>query len=290
MSAETGPNGSSIDSLLELVKPITTNFLLQEAFRRVDRGYFVPQEHEDLSYRNEIIPLGDRSSISEPVLVAEMIDFLGLTGQERVLEIGTGSGYGAALLSHCSSKVFSVEVNEQLANNAKVKLESLGYGNINVRVTDGALGIPEEAPFDAIMVTASTREVPRALVDQLKEGGRIIIPVGKDPIHQTLILGLKYHGRLLLGVIKQVSFHSLMSKEDGGWTEELLEEAKNIKIRALYKLIEIETGRKDLSEQEARVFIAKKLGADVSPDEIDIIEIALTLPMDDDLFNSDEAR
>jgi len=188
--------------------------LVNKAFRKVDRKLFAPKEYQGLTYSDTPIPLDGDSSISQPSLVAEMIELLKLTGKESVLEIGTASGYSAAILSYCCRKVDTVEINPRLAKAAKVRLKALGYKNIVVHIGDGTLGLPAKAPFDAIVVTAAAREIPNALVEQLAIGGRIVIPVGDiNSEMQQLIVGIKTKNKLLTKQVASVRFVPLVSRE-----------------------------------------------------------------------------
>lgn len=187
------------------------NDLLCEAFKKVDRKLFVPRRWSKYAYIDSSIPLDDASSISQPSLVAEMIDLLDLKGSEHVLEIGTGSGYSASILSLCCKEVDTVEIDPKLAITARKRFELLGLNNISVHIGDGSLGIPKKSPFDDIIVTAVAKEIPKALIDQLKERGRIIIPVeveGSDI--QELVLGIKKKGRISLKPITNVKFVPLV--------------------------------------------------------------------------------
>jgi protein-L-isoaspartate(D-aspartate) O-methyltransferase len=152
------------------------------------------------------------SSISQPSLVVEMIDLLNLTGKEKILEIGTGSGYNAAILSHCASRVDTVEINSNLAKTARKKLKSMGLSNVTVHIGDGSLGLPAKAPFDAIVVTAAAKEIPSVLIEQLKTGGRIVVPVGGiNPWDmQRLTLGTKEKNKLITKSISAVKFVPLI--------------------------------------------------------------------------------
>lgn len=158
------------------------------AMRHVPRHRFVPGRYSLFAYIDGPLSIGYSQTISQPSLVAEMTDQLKLKKTDKVLEIGTGSGYQAAILAELVDKVFTVEIVEPLARQAEQTLAELGYKNIRVRVGDGYLGWPEEAPFDAIIVTAAPDHVPQPLLDQLAIGGRLILPVGKGL--QTLEL---YH-------------------------------------------------------------------------------------------------
>jgi protein-L-isoaspartate(D-aspartate) O-methyltransferase len=149
------------------------------AMRRVPRHEFVPKELMDAAYEDNALPLTQGQTISQPYIVAYMTQALDLRGTERVLEIGTGSGYQAAVLSELVPEVYTIEILPELQKQASAVLSKLGYKNIYFRVGDGYLGWPEQAPFDRIIVTAAPEEIPEPLVEQLKVGGRIVIPVGR---------------------------------------------------------------------------------------------------------------
>jgi len=149
-----------------------------EAMRLVPRHEFVLEEFRDRAYDDCPLPIGEGQTISQPYIVAAMLEHLGLRATDRALEVGTGSGYATALLSVLCAEVFSIERHAALAVSAEERLRRLGYSNVRVRVGDGSLGWSEHAPFDAILVSAAAAEVPRALFDQLVEGGRMIVPVG----------------------------------------------------------------------------------------------------------------
>jgi len=148
------------------------------AMLKVERHLFVPKEYQNSAYSDQPLPIGEGQTISQPYIVALMTELLELKGGEKVLEIGTGSGYQAAVLAELVSEVYSIEIIETLANSAKNLLLNLGYKNIHVKAGDGYLGWPEVAPFDAIIVTAAPDHIPKPLLEQLKEGGRMVIPVG----------------------------------------------------------------------------------------------------------------
>jgi len=156
------------------------------AFLRVPREVFVPGDLQDLAYRDQPVPIGLDQTISQPFVVALMIDALRLRSWNRVLEIGTGSGYTAALLACLVREVFSMERLGELAERAKARLDRLGLARVRIRTGDGTLGWPAEAPFDAIVVWAASPGIPRALEDQLAIGGRIVIPAGESREFQTL--------------------------------------------------------------------------------------------------------
>jgi protein-L-isoaspartate(D-aspartate) O-methyltransferase len=156
------------------------------AMRAVPREKFVPQEMERYAYQDRALPIDERQTISQPYIVALMAQAADLQEGDRVLEIGTGSGYSAAVLGEIAGEVYTIERIAKLARQAQMRLESLGYENVHVRSANGTLGWPEEAPFDAILVTAGGPEVPATLKDQLALGGRLVIPVGRDPFAQQL--------------------------------------------------------------------------------------------------------
>lgn len=155
------------------------------AMRRVPRHRFVPQALWDQAYNDYPLPIGEDQTISQPYIVALMTEALELQAGDRVLEIGTGSGYQAAVLAELAAQVYSIDRLASLAEKARQVLAELGYTNFQVRVGDGTQGWPEEAPFDAILVTAGAPQVPRPLVEQLALGGRLVVPVG-DRFSQTL--------------------------------------------------------------------------------------------------------
>jgi protein-L-isoaspartate(D-aspartate) O-methyltransferase len=149
-----------------------------DAMRQVPRHELVPQSWRDQAYEDRPLPIGAGQTISQPYVVAAMSEALALAGGERVLEVGTGSGYQAAVLSKLAKQVYTIEIVPELAKRAKADLARLGYANVLVREGDGWRGWPEHAPFDAIMVTAAPEEVPPDLIAQLAVGGRLVIPVG----------------------------------------------------------------------------------------------------------------
>jgi len=148
------------------------------AMRKVPRHEFVPAELRSRAYDDNPLPIGEGQTISQPYVVACMTQAARLKGGERVLEVGTGSGYQAAVLAEVAGEVWSIEIVEPLAQRAKATLERLGVKNVHLRTGDGYRGWPEEAPFDAILVTAAPEQVPQPLIDQLAPGGRLVIPVG----------------------------------------------------------------------------------------------------------------
>ena len=156
------------------------------AMRKVARHLFVPPAVASEAYADHPLPIGHRQTISQPYIVGFMTEALGLKGGETVLEVGTGSGYQAAVLGEIAAKVYSIEIVEPLALEAKERLKRLGYANVEVRAGDGYAGWPEAAPFDAIMITAAAPRIPEPLKQQLKDGGRLIVPVGDD--YQELVM------------------------------------------------------------------------------------------------------
>jgi protein-L-isoaspartate(D-aspartate) O-methyltransferase len=180
------------------------------AFARVPRSFFVPDEARDEAEADRPLEIGWGQTISQPYVVAAMIEELDMTGRKRVLEVGTGSGYATAILAEMmpvSAEVRSVEIIPELADRARRVLGELGYANVRVRLGDGALGWPEAAPFDAILVSAAPSEVPPALLDQLAPGGRLVLPVGPCPEQQELQLWKRLpSGRLEKRGLMQVRF------------------------------------------------------------------------------------
>lgn len=175
-----------------------------EVMGRVPRHLFVPEAVRSEAYNDSPVPIGDGQTISQPYIVGLMTELLELKGSERVLEIGTGSGYQAAVLAELASEVYSIEIIPELANRAENTLKEIGYRNVHIRTGDGYLGWPEAAPFDAVIVTAAPERIPQALVEQLRSGGRLVIPVGKD--YQELFLGIKAARGLDLKSIVPVRF------------------------------------------------------------------------------------
>jgi len=178
---------------------------LLAALRKVPREAFVPEPVRDLSYTDQPLPIGEDQTISQPYVVAVMTEKLELKPTDRVLEIGTGSGYQAAILAELAAEVYTIEIVESLGKRAEATLQRLGYKNVHVKIGDGYQGWPEHAPFDAVIVTCAPEKVPRPLVEQTKEGGRIIVPVG-SPNDQQLYLLQKSEGRLEQRAILPVLF------------------------------------------------------------------------------------
>jgi protein-L-isoaspartate(D-aspartate) O-methyltransferase len=179
------------------------------AMRKVPRHLFVPENMKRYAYRDEPLLIGEGQTISQPYIVAYMSEALQLKGHERILEVGTGSGYQAAILAEIVKEVFSVELLESLSLNAQDVLKKLSYKNIYFRVGDGTLGWKEHAPYDAIIVTAAPTKVPKALQDQLKSGGKMVIPVGAA--FQELVLVTKEKRKFKKKKLLPVRFVPLIS-------------------------------------------------------------------------------
>jgi len=187
-----------------------------DAMSKVPRHLFVPERDRAAAYEDSALPIGSGQTISQPYIVAVMTELLGLKGGERVLEIGTGSGYQAAVLGLLAGQVFTVERIELLARGAEKTLQELGYRNIKILSGDGSLGLESEAPFDGIIVTAACPEIPPPLLDQLADGGRLVTPVGERH-HQVLIRAEKQKGRIVASDTIGCVFVPLLGKF--GWHE-----------------------------------------------------------------------
>ena len=170
----------------QLIKRGISDERVLQAMRDIPRHLFVPVRHRAMAYEDMPLPIGHEQTISQPLMVAMMTEALRLQGRERVLEIGTGSGYQAAVLSRLAVVVFSIERIPALAAQARATLALMGIMNVHVLVGDGSLGLPGHGPYDAVVVTAAAPKVPPALVNQLKLAGRLVIPVG-DRHEQTLV-------------------------------------------------------------------------------------------------------
>lgn len=174
------------------------------AMRKVKRHLFVPRSYQSESYADHPLPIGSGQTISQPYIVALMSELCEFDGSEKVLEIGTGSGYQAAVLSLLAKSVYSIEIVPSLGKTAKKRLQELGYKNVNVRIGDGYKGWPEEAPFDVILLTASPPKIPEALISQLREGGILVAPEGEYV--QQLVKLKKTKGKIHREVITYVRF------------------------------------------------------------------------------------
>jgi protein-L-isoaspartate(D-aspartate) O-methyltransferase len=185
---------------------------VMQAMREVDRKAFVPDNYANMAYDNGPLPIGHGQTISQPYIVALMTDLLDLTPESKVLEIGTGSGYQAAILSRVAKQVYTIERVSALAQAATQRLQELGYHNVEVRCDDGYFGWQDKAPFDAIIVTAAATHIPQSLVDQLQANGRMIIPVGLQYMPQQLVLVTKdQSGATQTKFILDVAFVPLIS-------------------------------------------------------------------------------
>jgi protein-L-isoaspartate(D-aspartate) O-methyltransferase len=191
--------------------------LVLKAMEKIPREAFVPEDLRESAYGDNPLPIGEGQTISQPYIVALMTEALELKGPEKVLEIGTGSGYQAAVLAEIVQEVYSVERVTSLTEKAKQVLEKLGYRNVHFKVFNGTLGWPEHAPYDAVIVTAGAPEIPAPLVEQLKEGGRLVIPVG-DSLSQDLLKIRKVRGKPLTEDLGAVQFVRLVGEH--GWEEQ----------------------------------------------------------------------
>jgi protein-L-isoaspartate(D-aspartate) O-methyltransferase len=211
----------------EVIAPTGVSDQVVDAFRKVDRALFAPGIHWNLSLTDTIIPLKEGSTISQPTLVANMLNLLDLKGDEKVLELGTATGYQAALLSHLAREVHTVELDYELAYSARRNLLWAGCKNVTVVQGDGALGLPEIGPFDRIIVTAALKDVPPALKQQLAIGGKLLAPIGDYFKESRLALFEKQSDT---EVVKSehgiVQFVPLMSVEKGGWTQDRIEQSE----------------------------------------------------------------
>ncbi|MBW1710896.1 MAG: protein-L-isoaspartate(D-aspartate) O-methyltransferase [Deltaproteobacteria bacterium] len=182
-----------------------------EAMRQVPRHLFVGPRDRSLAYADRPLPIGYGQTISQPYIVAYMTEILRLLGTEKVLEIGTGSGYQAAILAKTAGEVYSIEIIPGLYNQARKKLSGLGYGRVYVKVDDGYFGWPDKAPFDRIIVTCAAGHIPPPLIKQLKPGGMMVIPVGQPWMVQTLILVKKdQEGQIKTRALMPVRFVPLV--------------------------------------------------------------------------------
>ncbi len=188
-----------------------------EAMAQVPRELFVPPESHPCAYEDRPLPIGLDQTISQPFIIALMTSSLELKGEEKVLEIGTGSGYQAAILAHLCRKVITVERLKPLADRAQQLFQELGYANIDVHLEGKVMGWPEEAPFDAILVTAGAPFIPHTLVDQLEIGGRLIIPVGSR-YEQELIRLTRKEKKEIIESLGLCRFVPLIG--EGAWGEE----------------------------------------------------------------------
>jgi len=182
------------------------------AMEQVPRHEFVAPTYQDQAYDDHPIPIGEGQTVSQPYIVGLTLEALSLQASDRVLEIGTGSGYQAALLGALAKQVYSMERYEELAKQAEAALARLGYTNVAIVVADGSVGLATEAPFDAIVVAAAAPDVPTPLLDQLRDGGRMVIPVG-PPHAQDLQLVRKSEGRLIVASLGACAFVPLIGEQ-----------------------------------------------------------------------------
>jgi protein-L-isoaspartate(D-aspartate) O-methyltransferase len=203
----------------KLIKQLSLEIRDQQviaAMARIPREIFIPPEERHLAYEDSPLPIGQDQTISQPFIIALMTEALGLTGKERVLEVGTGSGYQAAILAELARRVVTVERIPELAERARRALDSLGYTNIEIRLAEGSLGYRSAAPYDAIIVTAAAPQVPPELLAQLKMGGRLVIPVGSRQI-QELYKITRQKGKNLIQNLGGCRFVPLIGKE--AWSD-----------------------------------------------------------------------
>jgi protein-L-isoaspartate(D-aspartate) O-methyltransferase len=184
-----------------------------EAMLKVPRHEFVPETLYDEAYEDHPVPIGDGQTISQPFVVALMLESLQVSPKDKVLEVGTGSGYATALLAELAAQVFSIERHPALADRARAVLKVLDYSNVRVVTGDGSLGLPHNAPFDAILVSAATLNVPGTLISQLREGGRMIIPVGTADSQQLQFVRMT-NGQPVISIGEAVRFVPLISNQE----------------------------------------------------------------------------
>jgi protein-L-isoaspartate(D-aspartate) O-methyltransferase len=177
----------------------------------VPRHLFIPEPARNEAYEDRPVPIGEEQTISQPYIVAAMISYLQVTAESRVLEVGTGTGYQAAVLSRLVSEVFTIERHPSLAGKAREILKELNYANIQVNVGDGSLGLPAQGPYDRIIVAAAAPSVPAQLLEQLREGGRLVIPVGSADV-QVLQLVRRQHGEVLTTNLEGCRFVPLLGQ------------------------------------------------------------------------------
>jgi protein-L-isoaspartate(D-aspartate) O-methyltransferase len=200
----------------QLIPRGISNPRVLEAFRKIERHKFIPEELRSSAYGDFPVPIGDGQTISQPYIVALMSECLDLHGGEKVLEIGTGSGYQTAILAELSKEVYSIERFESLSKHAAIILAELAYTNVRLKVGDGTLGWPEEAPFERIVVTAASPHIPLPLTEELAEKGKLLLPIGES-FSQALTLVEKKGNRLESKAICGCVFVPLVGKY--GWRD-----------------------------------------------------------------------
>lgn len=214
----TGPYETAREKMVEdqlKTREIKDSRVLQ-AMAKVPRHLFVPEELRDRAYEDRPLPIGQDQTISQPYMVALMMEASELSGEERVLEVGTGSGYETAVLAELCAQVYSVERLEALATKARSVLANLGYENVVIITGDGTLGLEEHAPYDAVVVSAAAPCLPRPLLDQLKPGGRLVVPMGEQEL-QTLVRIRKTREGLQEDYLTECHFVKLIGTH--GWEE-----------------------------------------------------------------------
>jgi protein-L-isoaspartate(D-aspartate) O-methyltransferase len=208
------------DALLRRLRRLVREPRVLEALRRVPRERFVPPELRDCAWENRPLPIGAGQTISQPEIVAAMTEALALSGDERVLEIGTGSGYQTAVLSYLAGEVISVERLPSLAERAREVLADLGCTNVRIEPAGAELGRPEDGPYDAIIVTAGAPAVPGSLLRQLRPGGRMVIPVGSRREQDLLLIAYDSHGGLVREYLGPCRFVPLVGA--GAWPNDTI--------------------------------------------------------------------
>jgi len=191
-----------------------TSEAVLKSMRKVKRHLFVPENVIANAYEDRPLPIGYGQTISQPFIVAYMTEIINPKPQYKVLEIGTGSGYQAAVLAEVVKEVYTIEIIPDLGNAASARLQKLGYNNVNVKITDGYFGWPEHGPYDAIVVTAAAEFVPPPLLEQLREGGKIIIPIGAPFMNQNLMLIEKNGKKITTKNLMPVAFVPFTRKKD----------------------------------------------------------------------------
>ena len=194
----------------QIVKRGIRNPLTIKAMEKVPRHLFVPPEYKDRAYEDNPLPIGYDQTISQPFIVAYMTEIAKPTKWKKVLEIGTGSGYQAAVLAEIVSTVYTIEIIPELANQATARLSKMGYKNIFTKLGDGYEGWKEHAPYDIIMVTAADDHIPQPLIDQLAENGRLVMPIGSPSSAQQLVLATKKGGKIEKRKLAMVRFVPLL--------------------------------------------------------------------------------
>lgn len=192
----------------------TLNEKIDEFFNKLDRKHFLDEEFKNYAYLDRPLPIGHEQTISQPSLVVEMTKALDIHKDNKVLEIGTGSGYQTAFLAEFASEVFTVERIEELSKKAQKRLKELGYENIHFKIGDGSEGWPEYSPYDRIMVTASAGKLPDELLSQLKTGGKMVVPIGEETMQELFLIEKNKDDDIIkksLGFVKFVKLHGQYS-------------------------------------------------------------------------------